>query len=96
MVTKTKICHRRVPQPYLRNLVIGLQKSDTRKSQLKISFNFLSSKDTNEEQVMHSKSDNIEVMIYDNTNEVIEKNFELLLSRYQIGLETSMKDSDFF
>ena len=80
----------------MRNLVIGLQKSDTRKSQLKISFNFLSSKDTNEEQVMHSKSDNIEVMIYDNTNEVIEKNFELLLSRYQIGLETSMKDSDFF
>ena len=45
---------------------------------------------------MHSKSDNIEVMIYDNTNKVIEKNFELLLSRYQIGLETSMKDSDFF
>ena len=80
----------------MRNLVIGLQKSDTRKSQLKISFNFFSSKDTNEEQVMHSKSDNIEVMIYDNTNEVIEKNFELLLSRYQIGLETSMKDSDFF
>ena len=80
----------------MRNLVIGLQKSDTRKFQLKISFNFLSSKDTNEEQVMHSKSDNIEVMIYDNTNEVIEKNFELLLSRYQIGLETSMKDSDFF
>ena len=80
----------------MRNLVIGLQKSDTRKSQLKISFNFLSSKDTNEEQVMHSKSDNIEVMIYDNTNEVIEKFFELLLSRYQIGLETSMKDSDFF
>ena len=80
----------------MRNLVIGLQKSDTRKSQLKISFNFLSSKDANEEQVMHSKSDNIEVMIYDNTNEAIEKNFELLLSRYQIGLETSMKDSDFF
>ena len=80
----------------MRNLVIGLQKSDTRKSQLKISFNFLSSKDTNEEHVMHSKSDNIEVMIYDNTNEAIEKNFELLLSRYQIGLETSMKDSDFF
>ena len=80
----------------MRNTIIGLQKSDTRKSQLRILFNFLSSKDTNEEQVMHSKSDNIEVMIYDNTNEAIEKNFELLLSRYQIGLETSMKDSDFF
>ena len=80
----------------MRNTIIGLQKSDTRKSQLRILFNFLSSKDTNEEQVMHSKSDNIEVIIYHNANEVIEKNFELLLSRYQIGLETSMKDSDFF
>ena len=44
---------------------------------------------------MHSKSDNIEVMTYDNTNEVIKEIFELLLSRYQIGLETSMRGSYF-
>ena len=34
-------------------------------------------------------------MIYDNTDEVIEELFESLLSRYQIGLETSMTGSDF-
>ena len=34
-------------------------------------------------------------MINDKANEVIEKNFQLLLSRYQIGLETSMRGSDF-
>ena len=39
---------------------------------------------------MCSKSDNIEFLIYDNANEVIEELFKSLLSRYQIGLETSM------
>ena len=34
-------------------------------------------------------------MTYDNTDEVIEEIFESLLSRYQIGLKTSMKRSDF-
>ena len=31
---------------------------------------------------MHSKSDNIEIMINEKTDEVIEKRFELLLNRY--------------
>ena len=47
------------------------------------------------EQTMHSRSDKIEVMIYDNPNEIIEELFDLLLSKYQIGLETQMKRSDF-
>ena len=34
---------------------------------------------------MHSKSDDIEIMIYDKANEVIKELFESLLSRYQIG-----------
>ena len=43
---------------------------------------------------MHSKSDKIEIMINYRANEVIEELFQSLISRYQIGLETSMKDSD--
>ena len=35
--------------------------------------NFIFSND--EEHVMHSKSDNIEIMIYDKADEVIEKKF---------------------
>ena len=35
------------------------------------------------------------MMIYDKTDEVIVKRFELLLNRYEIGLKTSMKVSDF-
>ena len=43
---------------------------------------------------MHSKSDNINLMIHDNADEIIEKHFESLLNRYQTELETSMSSSD--
>ena len=51
------------------------------KIQLKIAINFISSKDVEEERVMHSKSNNIEFMLYENANEVFDKIFESLLSR---------------
>ena len=41
---------------------------------------------------MDLKSNKID---YDNANEVVNEIFESLLSRYQIGLETSMRGSDF-
>ena len=43
---------------------------------------------------MHSMSDNIEVMTYATAHEVIEEIFGSLLSVYEIGLETSLKDSE--
>ena len=44
---------------------------------------------------MISKSDNIEIIINDKPDEVIQELFQSVLSRYWIGLETSMKVSDF-
>ena len=44
---------------YLRNKIIDLQNSDTWKIQLTIVINFISSKDAEEEHVMHSSRDNI-------------------------------------
>ena len=44
---------------YLKNIINDLKKSDTWKIQLTIAINFMSSKDNDEELVMHSKSDNI-------------------------------------
>ena len=82
-------------KPYLTDIIINLQKSDTWKIQLTVAIDSISSKDPDEERKMHSKSDNIEFMPYDNVNEVINELFESLLSRYQIGLETSMRGSDF-
>ena len=44
---------------------------------------------------MHSKSNNTKFMIYDNAYAVVDEIFESLLSRYQIGFETSIIESDF-
>ena len=44
---------------------------------------------------MHSKSNNIEFLPYDNANEVVDELFESVLLRYQIGLEPSMRKSNF-
>ena len=44
---------------------------------------------------MHLKSDDIEVMAYDKSDEVIEELFESLFCRYQSELETLMKVSNF-
>ena len=43
---------------------------------------------------MHSKSDNIKIMIGDEINEVVKKLFDLLKIRYQNNLE-SMRGSEF-
>ena len=55
----------------------------------------MSSKRNDKEHVMHLKSDNVEIVIYDKADKVIEELLQSLLSRYQIGLETKIKGSDF-
>ena len=80
---------------YLRNIIIDLQIFDARKIQLTIALNFISSKDCEEECAMHSNSGNIKISPYSDANDVIEKLFKSLLSKYQDNLETSMKGSYF-
>ena len=79
----------------MRNITIDLQSSDTRKIQLIIATNFISSKDTEKECLMHSKSDSISFKHFSDVNEVINEHFESLCSRYQENLETSMRGSAF-
>ena len=43
---------------------------------------------------MHFKSDNIEIMIGSETDEIVEELSESLLQIYQEGLEESMKGSE--
>ena len=50
------------------------------------------SKDTDQELLILSKSDDIKIMINAKENEVIKELFHSLLSRYETGLET-MKGS---
>ena len=81
-------------RPYLKDIINNLKKSDTWKIQLTIANNFISSLDNDEEHVMHSKSDNIEIMISDEASKVIEELFDSLKNRYQNNLQ-SMKGSEF-
>ena len=80
---------------YLRDIIVNLQKFDTCKTQLTNAITFISFKVVDEEHVIHSKINDIELMPCDNENEVANELFESLRSRYQIGLETSMRGSDF-
>ena len=43
---------------------------------------------------MHSKSDNLKILINDKADKVIENIFQSFYSRHQFGLETSMKGND--
>ena len=78
----------------MRNIIIDPQNSDTWKIQLTIAISFISSKDAEEERVLHSMSDNIKFTSYYAANKVVDELFESLRSRYQ-DLENSMRKRDF-
>ena len=50
-----------------------------------MSINFVSSKDSDETRTMYTKSDNIEIMMGSEADEIIEELFKSLLRRYQEG-----------
>ena len=79
----------------MRNIIIDLQNTDIWKIQLAIAINFISSKDAEEECVMHSRSDNINLTSCNDVNEGFDKIFKSLRSRYQLNLDSSMRGSDF-
>ena len=61
-----------------------------------MAINFISSKaDSNETRTMHAKSDNIEIIMGNETDEIIEEPFKSLLEKHQEGLEESMKGIEF-
>ena len=63
---------------------------------IKIKINFTSLKpDSNETRIMHTKSDNTEIMTGSDTNEVIEELFKSFLQRHQEGLQEKMRGSEF-
>ena len=65
------------------------------KIQLTIAINFISSKNTEEERVMYSRSDNIRFTSYNDAKKIIDELLESLRSRYQGNFETSIRGSDF-
>ena len=88
-----KECSNKV-SPYLKDIINNPKKSDTSKIQLIIANNFISSIDNDEERVMHSKSDNMEIIMNDKADKIIEELSDSLKNRYQNNLQ-SMKGSEF-
>ena len=60
---------------------------------MQISFKILFN--TTENQIMDSKSHNVEIMRVLDTNDVIDELIESFPKRYQEGLETQMKGSNY-
>ena len=65
------------------------------KIHLTMAINFISSKDYDETCTMHTKSNNVEIMIGSKTDEIIKELFKSIFQRYQEGLEESMRGSEF-
>ena len=59
--------------------------------QLTIPINFISSKNNDEERVIHSKIDNIDIIINDKADEVIEEIFNSLRNRIKIIWKNRLK-----
>ena len=93
-VIEIKECLNRI-RSYSKDIINSLRKSDMWKTQLTIANNFTSSINNHEERLMHSKSDNMKILISDEADEVIKKLFHSLKNRYQSNLE-SKKRRDFF
>ena len=70
-------------RPYFKDFINNL------KIQLTMANNFIFAINNDEKSVIHSTSDNIEIMISDEADEVIKELFDSLKNRYQNNLEST-------
>ena len=81
---------------HTRNEVIDYETQyGERKIELAMWINFIFSKDCDKIRNMHTKSNNIEIIMGSETNDIIEELCESLLQKYQDWLEESMRGSEF-
>ena len=83
-------------RPHLSNMMNNLKTQGKWKMELMMTINFMSSKnskDFNETFTMHTKSNDIEILIGNEADETIKELFNSLLQRNQGGLEESTKES---
>ena len=83
-------------EQYLRELINYYKNKGEWKVQLIADINFISLKPGSDEtRVMYTKSDNIEIRIGDDINDVIKELFKSLLKRYQENLQEKMRGLEF-
>ena len=97
--TRTKILlpkeYLDIIRPYLSDIINDYKAQSEWKIQLTMSINLISFKHSDAAHNKHTKSDNIEIMMGSETDDIINKLFESVLQRHQEGLEETMKRSDF-
>ena len=85
-----------VIRPYLVDMINDHKNQSEWKIQLTTAINFISSKPNSDKtRIIHTKSNNIEIMIDSDTDEIIGDLFKFLLQRYQENLEGKMRGSEF-
>ena len=83
-------------EPYLAGMINYYKSKGEWKVQLTAEINFISLKPGSDETgVMHTKSDNAEIRIGDDTSDVVKELFKSLLQRYQENLQEKIRGSDF-
>ena len=83
-------------EPYLADMINDYKNKVEWKIQLTAEINFTSLKpDSDETRIMHTKSDNAEIMTGSDTNELIKDLFKSFLQRDQEGLQEKMRGSEF-
>ena len=83
-------------EQYLKELINYYKNKGEWKLQLTAEINFISLKPGSDEtRVMHTKSDNEEIMNGSDTDEIIEELFKSFLQKYEENLQEKMKGLDF-
>ena len=77
------------------NEKIDYKTEGKRKIQLTIEINSVSSKDSDKIRITHTKSDNIDILMGSETNNIIKEVFKSIIQKYQEGLEQSIRESEF-
>ena len=81
---------------YLRKLINYYKNKGEWKLQLITEFNFTSLKPGSDEtHIMHTRRDNIEIIIGDDNDDIIEELFRSFLQKYEENLQNKMRVSDF-
>ena len=85
-----------IKEKYLRELIGEYKLKGEWKVQLTIEINFILLKPgSSERHTMYTRSDNIEIMFGDDSDDIIEQPFRSLLQKYEENLQNKMRGSDF-
>ena len=83
-------------EKYLRELLEEYKQKGEWKVQLTIEVNFISLKPGSDKtRIMYTKSDNIEIMFGDDSDDIIEQLFDSLLKKYEENVQNKMRGSEF-